>query len=1017
MTEPIQAADETPLITGTLNVTEQKDTATNVTPPPPPSGTDSATAAMLESSLGSWEAAIYPALDGANNAVDTALSDAIATIRGKEAVVRRMVNKSLSDAMKTVDASISALQAEGIYPAMGRVDREKEMADESGGLMIGRILGGVAGPVEVALPPIGDNGPGVPPPAESKSLPPPVYDGMGQVVGETGGEVDDHADDANLPSVPPPPAVPTVPPPLSLLPPPPAPFVPLPPASPPAVPPPPASPPADCAPWTVYTDPVTGVLTVNYPPNSQGTEYLDNQCLVWFDPVSQQWYNVAVNFRLTSIPPGGYYVDCGAVRPDATRVGGAHECPASPPPPPPINTTCPPGQVREGDTCTYDPTQNTAGDGPTSAPGGGGAGCCLPQPDPIPEATPVRATAGPAVPSITSLEAVGVCERLTGMFGGKPGGNRDDGERVKDSPGFWAGVANGLGWVAAPYMSTKTSATLTKLEGDQSEGARQAVRQSSGWSVFDGLASVIPQASNPNAADGLRFATTLGLVNWSQSITGAPLSYMYQGLQYVYQYLNPQFIPSQAELNQLWLTNRVTSDDWECYTKMQGNLPRLAALSRDAAATRPGPSELVSLFLRGKLGDRPQLLDELRKVGVTDPSAMIAYEDMAKWYPGGSSLIRYMVRDAADPEVVKAGQLDKDFDLKFSGKIIEWAKAQGMDSDTFRYEWYSHWEYPSNTSVYEQVHRLREDRPEVVQWDEQAAIAVLQGRPFDGGPRPPVFTMDDARRVMEINDVAPAHIDGMLAVCFHSITSTDAKRAFMIGFRDKDWLIERRMDNGYTRANAELMAEFDGAERERTITTQTGVMSARKVMSAYVDGIMDRADTDRMLVDIFPDPGVRFRQIEKGDIERQVQIRRQQKAGILKGYVFGEYDDEEAERLLRSINWPEQMINAVIGQFQAKRMSQKKEPKVKMLCEWYTHRLITEAQYYDRVIRLGYTADDAYRMVQVCAADRAAKSMREAAAAAERARKEAKSNLSEIQKMIADKKKELADLEKRAAKG
>jgi hypothetical protein len=58
--------------------------------------------------------------------------------------------------------------------------------------------------------------------------------------------------------------------------------------------------------------------------------------------------------------------------------------------------------------------------------------------------------------------------------------------------------------------------------------------------------------------------------------------------------------------------------------------------------------------------------------------------------------------------------------------------------------------------------------------------------------------------------------------------------------------------------------------------------------------------------------------------------------------------------------------NSIIQLWKQELAAKYKAPTVSMLCEWWTRGLITLPDYLQRVRNIGYSQEDAMRIVQVC---------------------------------------------------
>lgn len=806
------------------------------------------------------------------------------------------------------------------------------------------------------------------------------------------------------------------------------------PSSPPPPPVPPAAPALPCGPYTIdQLSLLAGELRVHAPGNAA----LDmaSVWVVWHPP-ERPGETFAIWFAHTpsEYPPNVVAIVPGRqdFPPDNVTVVGHEEnpCPepdVDPPPPPPTTSppppaSCPPPAAQ---ACCPPQTINVTVAGPTSPP----------PPPPLPGTVPpvVPTKPGPPPPPPTEPKK----EKPVGVApdpGGLPavdwdlpsacgaadavseGGQlpADRWTRPGDPPGWMSWIASGatgVGW-SIPGIGDIGREVLGAVAGKNDRLTELGVDRVVGGSVFGAIQAFLPGAAVPQPGTGLGLAAKLGLVQTAERLTGAPVSYLYQSTIYAYQYANPQYLPTQPTVDELFLRNKITAGYWECLTRANGNLPNVHSLALNAKATKPIASDVISLRLRSIIPTDEEYVRRMRELGWLDPGHATEQLRLAEFVPPASDLVRFMVREAADEKVVAKYGYDELFDERYAGRIKDWARAQGIPEDVFRYIWRSHWHIPSPTQLYHMLHRLRADRPAVKEWEENAALQGNPGAFAQANPRPPVVTYDDVRTALQVDDVAPGWVENLMAVSYHPLTNTDARRAFEIGFFSREQLKNATKDNGYAEPDAETLTRFFEAERNKRIGASTGVMSPRSILKAYRDGELSRGDAFDLLGATLPDPDVRQYQLGLADTQIRLEVRRMQIAATKKGFVYGEYDGEEAIKRLQQHGVPGDAIPGLMMRFVATRDGHKKEPRIQFICQWYTHRLITREQYFDRLRRLGYSDEDSARISEVCHVDRVVKERAAVAKAAEAQRREARSDLAELRRRVAEQRKALAELEK-----
>lgn len=531
---------------------------------------------------------------------------------------------------------------------------------------------------------------------------------------------------------------------------------------------------------------------------------------------------------------------------------------------------------------------------------------------------------------------------------------------LRTSVGLINAVGDGIFGAGARQDKSQALAQSYTIAGDWLGGYSQAI------TVFD----LLDQRFLPYPETAFSLAFVIGAAHKAEGTSGMPLDYLTTPVQYLYKAANPQYILDQPELDNSLVRGLINEDQWQCYTKMHGNIPKLRYNYVQTMRPIPTPDQIAVLENRG--GDVATLTEGWwQQSGLPDQNQRLPYRVLATYVPGPGDLVRFMVRDSFDDTVVKSGKLDKDFDVKFygpggrgaPGRAAEWAKANGMTEDQFRYFWYSHWNYPSNTALYDMLHRLRPDRPEVKQWDDVAAADGVPKALQRFGDRPLVLTLDDIRKIVEINDMAPGMVDPLLAISYHPINRTDGIQAYLSGAFTVDQLYHCFRDNGYDEATAKTMVDIQVTAAARRNNNLTGLWSIKKTINAYMDGIIDGVKADAFLVPLMPNPAERTRALQLADQEVVAGNNREWLRYERRRYIFGETDDRQCIEALEARGVTARRAADLNDTWRALRVGRFREPTAKMVLGWLAKGIINTSDCFTRLDRLGYKTEDINRMI------------------------------------------------------
>lgn len=477
---------------------------------------------------------------------------------------------------------------------------------------------------------------------------------------------------------------------------------------------------------------------------------------------------------------------------------------------------------------------------------------------------------------------------------------------------------------------------------------------------------------------GLRLASA----RKSEADSQFPLSYVTTSLEYLYHYAAPQYIPGQPALDAAYLSDQLGIEQWRCLTKAHGNIPKWHEMNLWASAVRPSVSELIALFQRGAFG-RDALTVRCREMGVLDPAKVDEYLKLAQFIPSAPDIMRFVKKDVFDDEAVKLGKLDEGFIESFYGRggkanpgpAVQWARAWGLTDEVFLYDYRASWEFPSNTQVYEMIHRLRPDRLEIREWDNEHMRHLADddgGKAWDAkNPRPPVFTIDDARAVFKVNDIAPAFVDRLVAISYNPMTRTDALAAFHANAMDSAELLSRLQDTGLDVKTAVRVVEIQQFLKARREANLSGVWSVRKIASAYRSGALLGPAADALLEPLIPDPQQRFNLLRGVDREVEAATRTERIKRIAREHLTGVISDEQTELRLKQMGFPQARIDEQMAQWDSKRRGRLKEPAANEVLKWVKAGIVTAEEGLTRLIRIGYHNDDATRMIATALGQRA----------------------------------------------
>lgn len=391
-----------------------------------------------------------------------------------------------------------------------------------------------------------------------------------------------------------------------------------------------------------------------------------------------------------------------------------------------------------------------------------------------------------------------------------------------------------------------------------------------------------------------------------------------------------------------YIRGAITWSDAVCYCGAQGLGPAEAQRLALTAATVPNVSDTIALYFRGKI-DVSTMSEMLRKNGILSKRVADWYLELARYVPGPSDLIRFMVRDTEDIQIVRDFDLDAEFSLKYRDYVKDALTAQGIDRDTALRYWRSHWDLPSPHQVYECVHRLRPDAVPAVPRDIQTTPEIV-------------------RTYLAQSDMLPFWRDRLIALSYSPLTRVDAQRAFTLGVIDADRLRSAYQDLGYTRADAETLVKYSKIARAK-------FLAQTQAVRAYREGAVtaDEAMTQLRQYAVTDDEAQAALSI--ADTQLRSRLRRRCIAALRRRFLAGDLDRHDADLALKIQGISGLNRRRYIESWECELAARGKVTGAATLCRWYRHGLLTEPELLERLLTLGYSDSDARRIVRTCQAE------------------------------------------------
>ena len=313
--------------------------------------------------------------------------------------------------------------------------------------------------------------------------------------------------------------------------------------------------------------------------------------------------------------------------------------------------------------------------------------------------------------------------------------------------------------------------------------------------------------------------------------------------------------------------------------------------------------------------------EKLRILGLAPDDIELA-ERLSMQLPPIGDLIRMVVRDTFEPDVVEQGQLSDGFDTF----PVDTAEQLGLTPYWSEKYWQAHWDLPSLQQGFEMLHRGEIDR--------DALLALFKAA-----------------------DIAPGYWRPLEAISYRPFTRVDVRRMHAFGVLDESQVLRAYLDIGYDQEKAQALTDFTIAYNDSTKKvekTRERDLSKSDIIGMYNDGVIEASATRNYLLKLGYSEDEATVLIDREDIQ---EMRRERKADItniidqakIKALTF-----EEAQDRLAALDLTRTETNKALADLARVSQTRTRTPSKSDLDEWLSLGLITSGDYAEELRTLGF---------------------------------------------------------------
>jgi len=485
----------------------------------------------------------------------------------------------------------------------------------------------------------------------------------------------------------------------------------------------------------------------------------------------------------------------------------------------------------------------------------------------------------------------------------------------------------GLGPFADPLL--KVGESLTEgLSGSLVGGLLSNVFEP-GKRLLDYVMNNLDCAS-PGALDAAGALSLLGVAErW---VTNVPPN-ITQPIQQRLNFLCPYSVPPPQSAAAAWLAGEISEDTLRCWIRSAGFLWPEFARTVEAARSKLSAGELTALWRRKEI-TREQLADQVRKLGFIREEDK-AFAKLSEAVPPVPELIRMMVRDVEDKQIVQRFKLDADFNKKWTGRVKEWGEYQGISEEYARNEWRAHWEIPSPTQMFTMFQRLR-------------------NRPAGDPER---VTRSDMVLALQQQDIPQFWIDKFLAITFRPIPLRNLRQAFASGAIDKEGLRDGLKDVGFGDGPADDLTEAEVRRKQVAFRSHWAVKAAVDAEVSISQALAELEGDGASQEDLT---------VLDDWIKVQAQLKTKQICipQISRQFLSGQINAGELTVRLSAIGLEPQQVQLLEARLDCQQKTADRDLTKAEILRLLSEGIIDESEAIQRLRNLGFDAVDAQLLLQ-----------------------------------------------------
>jgi hypothetical protein len=392
----------------------------------------------------------------------------------------------------------------------------------------------------------------------------------------------------------------------------------------------------------------------------------------------------------------------------------------------------------------------------------------------------------------------------------------------------------------------------------------------------------------------------------------------------------------------------------------------------ERSVTSLTPAEAAEAFWRGII-DNAEYLDYLKTILVKH-NRWNSYVSriINAWMPGPSDIIRFIVRDAFNDQIVQRYGYDEEYPAQYQQlfeltgpgyplarllTVLGGAKGDvnlGVDpaKSWAHYYWRAHWDLPSPTQAYEMLRRLRPN----------GAARLAQQLGVNANDI--VTTLDDVRTLLKIADYPRYWRDRLIAISYHPLTRMDLRMILAEGIPDPVPVEERLQDLGYSAQDAEVVARLFRRRNFRQLQARGLIPRESEIIRYGAQGLIGVGETQQLIAALQLPPDQAAALQAAIDLKARIEDRKHLIRHVKTAFVKAIISEQQARQMLTQSGLDPGLIERHITRAKLERLSSRRRDTAAGIVWDWQRGLITTAQAIMDLDDIGFTHGTALRMLR-----------------------------------------------------